>query len=457
MTLARHLKAVHGITADEYRTQHPGARIRSEMCEANRKSAFVKAHAENPKTGQKKTVICSCGASHEIGLTASAEKSRCSACKSRDEAVRQAKEAARWAGKTEGLDYVVCQGCGHKADSLTSHIRSAHPEWVGCYPGSVTSERSAVRAKPHFKGKTLSEETKAKMAASAGWNRGLTKDTDERVARSAAAMKGRVAWSKGLTKADHPSLRSTSEKLSKLSGPLRNWTNGLEANLSSVDFTPYLDETGAVDRKTMAEELNLSEPTVTKYMEAIGLRLSTKYVDARAERTTIRLEKEDLLRCTLGNGKVVVAQAMRLFGRDFKVIKRECARHGLPTYSHRMRQTLCLNAVADALGGAIYQQEWESTRFVNPPSGRRFRFDGFFPDLNLIVEFHGYQHWVFPSVYIKDQRVFDALQERDRIKREMIQEDSVLRYFEVREDEPYTDTAYLQARLLDEGSLDPGK
>jgi Zn ribbon nucleic-acid-binding protein len=383
-------------------------------------------------------------------LTFASKDLRCPSCKARD-------EAAAWHGKVEGEEYVTCRLCGHRAESLVSHIRSKHPEHEGQYEGDVISRRSAIRDKATLKGRTLSAETRAKMSASAGWNRGLTKEIDERVAHAAAAMKGRVPWSKGHTKADHPSLRSTSDKLSKITGAARSWSNGLAADLSNVDFTPYLDETGAVDRKTMAEELGLSEPTITKYMEAAGLRLSTRYVDARAERQTIRLERADLEKHTLGNGKVVIAQAMAALGRDFKVIKRECERHGLETFSHRLRQTLCLDAVSRALGGVAYEQEWSPRRFTNPSTGHRFRFDGFFPSHNLIVEFHGYQHYVFPSVYIKRDELYFALQERDRIKENMIHADPVLRYFLVREDEPYADPAYLRGRLMDEGVLDPGK
>jgi hypothetical protein len=266
-----------------------------------------------------------------------------------------------------------------------------------------------------------------------------------------------VAWSKGLTKEEHPSLRSAAEKLATWSGPKRHWSAVTSLNLSGVDFTPYLDGTGAVDRKTMAEELGISEPTVTKYMELAGLRLSHKYVEARAKRATIRLEKEDLLRFALGNGKVVVARAMANLGRDYKVVRRECERHSLPMFNHSIRQTLCLEAISKALKGALYEQEWRATRFTNPSTGHRFRYDGYFPTHDLIVEFHGYQHYVFPSVYIQKEELYFALQKRDRIKENLIHGDPTLRYFLVREDEPYTDVTYLQGRLIDEGVLDLGK
>jgi hypothetical protein len=210
VTLARHLKAVHGITADVYRGQYPGARIRSEACEANMSRAAEKGHTQKPK-GLKKSIKCpNCGASHEVGYTfaPSVHDSRCPECQTAAaKAAAKAEEDIRWEGKTEGDDFVVCTGCGHRAENLTSHIQSVHPEWVGHYSGQIVALNSTIRDKTALRGRTLSDEVKAKMAASAGWNRGLTKETDPRVANAAEAMKGRVAWSKGLTKEEHPSLR----------------------------------------------------------------------------------------------------------------------------------------------------------------------------------------------------------------------------------------------------------
>lgn len=50
---------------------------------------------------------------------------------------------------------------------------------------------------------------------------------------------------------------------------------------------------------------------------------------------------------------------------------------------------------------------------------------------------------------------FCEQQERDRIKEALVRSDPDLRYFLVREDEPYADSDYLRGRLLDEGVLEP--
>ncbi len=50
---------------------------------------------------------------------------------------------------------------------------------------------------------------------------------------------------------------------------------------------------------------------------------------------------------------------------------------------------------------------------------------------------------------------YEALRERDRIKSELIGGAPDLTYFEVREDEPYTDVMYLRGRLTQLGVI-PG-
>jgi predicted transcriptional regulator len=460
-SLARHLLAEHKINADQYRMQFPGALIRSEYLTEIRSEAIKASHVVTPRKGLTKTILCSnCDCELEVSafFAYATHNSRCPSCK---QAGIEAEDTALWEDKSEPEDYVTCQVCGHRAENLTSHVSSEHCELVGRYealhPNSkLVALNSKVRDKTALKGSTVSDATKALMSRNAGrWNKGLIRETDERMLTLSEHCKGRPGWNKGLTKETHSGLQITSEKLSALKTGVPN--DAARLDLSLVDFTPYLDEAGTVDRKAMAEGLSICEPTVTKYMEALGLSISQKYVDTRVEKQFIRLEKEDLLPFRLANGKVVIAQAMIGLKRSYSVIKRECFRYGLETFNHRIRQTLCLDAISKALGGVSYEQEWKSWKFVNPLSGHRFRFDGYYTSHDLIVEFNGYQHWVFPSIYVKNPDVFKALQERDRLKESLVRKDPVLRYFLVREDEPYTDVEYLRSRLIEEGLLNPGK
>jgi len=470
ITLARHLKAVHGIFAAEYLVQHPGARIRSEVCEANRRAAIAKSHVEKPRAGMKKSVICPCGVVHEIGLTADVTKSsRCPDCVKRDE---EAYWEAHWASKVEKQGYVICTYCGHKAENLTSHIQNVHPESIGNYPDQMVALCSAVRDKTYLKGKKLSDETRALMSANAGrWNNGHTKETHPSVAAISEHRMGQSSWNKGLTKEDHPSLRIMGEKSALWCGEKRYWSNGLKANFTLEDFKPFLDEYGAVDRFSMSEVTGYDEQTITKYMEELGLSLSKKYVKARVERmiqngtfqamaeknaenVRIRLTREQFEPYMTRHGKVRVDQAIAGLGHNYTIITRECDRLGLPRYNvHSIRQRLCLDTISLILDGAVYEKERTFKHIRNPKSGYLFRYDGYFPEYELAVEFHGFQHYVFPSYFIKDEQAFFDYQERDRIKENTIHADPVLRYFVVREDEPYTDVEYIRRRLIDAGIL----
>jgi hypothetical protein len=263
-------------------------------------------------------------------------------------------------------------------------------------------------------------------------------------------MKGRVPWSKGLSASDDERLQATVAKLKTYVGENRPWHNGLRAELVLEDFKPFMDEVGRIDRKAITEALGLSWVSIFKYMGTFDLETSTVHADARAEAQVIRLDKEALEAFKLGNGKVSIARAMRDTGHSFPVIKRECERYGLETFHRHIRQTLCLDAVSEALGGLPYEMEWKAWRFTNPLSGHRFRFDGYFPDVRLICEFHGHQHFLFPNAFMVDESyepLWLAQVERDRLKRELIEASPDLTYLEVRYDEPYDDPVYLRGVL----------
>ncbi len=387
----RHLLAEHGLSVDAYRLQHLDAAVQAETLVDRRVEGLHQYHQDNPRTGLLKLIRCpSCGDEHEVGLTFASANLKCPECR----------EEERWAGKSEDQDYVTCQVCGHRAESLVSHIRNVHPELEGHYqetfPGAlVTALDSDIRNKEALKGKPLSEETKAKMSANAGrWNKGLTKETDPRMAQAALNMLGRKAWRKGLTKEDHPGVMSTSVKMREVRA-IRHWTNGTEVTLT----------------------------------------------------------REQLLPFALKNGKISVGQAIAALGHAFVIIRRECWRHGL-TISHvAVAQAICLETLAQLFGGAPYKTEWNDASFVNPKTGRRLRFDGYFPAQGLVVEFHGAQHFRWPNHLGMSAEDFCDMQERDRLKENLIHSDPVLRYFLVREDEPYTDPDYLRGRLIDEGFL----
>lgn len=446
-TLASHLKPVHSMSVSEYQKKFPGALIRPIRLTEKRREAMKNRKGGFGK-GDKKQVFCpSCNTSWVASkfLAQNLHDFRCPACK-------QKAEDARWAGKTEPQDYVTCLECDYRAENLTSHIQNAHPGYREKHPDAlVVALGSAIRDKTTLQGKSLSDETKQKMSENAGrWNAGLTKETDARIADYSQKLTGRGSWNRGLTASDDPRLAETARKLKFYTGENRPWDNGLAAGLTLKDFEPFMDSEGRVDHHKVVEATGVSWHTVRKYILDLGLKETRKYIEDAADDRTIRIDKEVLEQFKLGNGKVSIGKAISVLGHNFNVIKRECLRHGLPTFHRCIRQAICMNAVSEALGGLPYVEEWKSWDFVNPLSGHRFRFDGYFPDVGLIVEFQGYQHYVFPNAYMPDESylpVYEALLERDRIKKSLIDASPNLIYFEVREEEPYIDVMYLKGRL----------
>jgi hypothetical protein len=299
---------------------------------------------------------------------------------------------------SEPQDYVTCLECWYRAESLVSHLQHEHPGYRERHPEAiVVSLGSALREKTAIRGVPRSPEF------------------GERIRQA------------------------------KLIG------------FTLEDFKPYLEPDGTVDHRRMLAAVGCAWPTLKGYMDALGLKPTPKYIEQAVARRRVFLTVEDLKPYKLGNGKVSPASAMRGLKLSFPIVKRECLRLGLPSFHRRIRQTLCLDAVQEALGGLVYISEWKSARFVNPNSGHRFRFDGFFEEAYLIVEFQGHQHYLFPNAFLTNESYrseWDALRERDRIKREMVLSTPGLHYMEVLEDEPFTDVAYLRGRLVDLGVLE---
>lgn len=454
-SLATHLK-VHGMNGASYRAKHGSeVLLRCLASEAKRRSGIKKAHQKTPaKTRTKECPCTECGEVVTVSAFTSAAVVVCPSCV-------QAKEDARWEGLSEPEDYVTCRECGHRAVILTSHFQNAHPSYREDHPEApIVALNAKTRDKTALRGKKLSAETRAKMSENAGrWNKGLTKEDHPSLARQAAKMREKVPWNRGLTAtgpAADPRLSGMIEKLKTYIGENRPWHNGLRADLTLDDFAPVLDAEGRVDRQKAKDLLGFSWNTVAKYMETYGLEVSDVNVQARAEAQTIRLTEEDLDPYRLKNGKVSIGAAAKGLGRYVEVVRREVKRLGLPVARGRVKQGLCLQAVSEALGGVTWEEEWKDRRFTNPKTGWRYRYDGYFREVGLVVEFHGHQHFVYPNAFHKTEADYLALRERDRHKADLIRSAEGLIYFMVRYDEPFTDASYLRGRLVGAGVLAPG-
>lgn len=116
-----------------------------------------------------------------------------------------------------------------------------------------------------------------------------------------------------------------------------------------------------------------------------------------------------------------------------KPIDIKCITHGVFTIArsekHFMTAQGCphcisLNAastperiIAEVLDGAgiLYFAEFKFEGCTSPTSGHKLRFDFYVPDRNLLIEFHGEQHFKRNVMMHKGDR-FERMQEHDRVK-----------------------------------------
>lgn len=344
VTLARHLKSEHGITADQYRAKHgAGVPIRCDALKAKRGAAI----SARPITkGEQKSVVCpTCGGTWEGSkYLGTIHDLRCAPCREMG-----------WQGKSEPADFVTCRVCGYRAENLTSHIQNEHPDLIGtyrdAYPGAeLVALRSPVRDKAAIRGVARTLAFRQKVS------RGKLASGFRHTARSRAAM--------------------------------------------------------ALSQKALGRIVRLP-PALLR-----GFRLK--------------------------NGKVSLGAAMSGLGRSYSVVKRECLRNGLAYHNCLVSQDRFLGLLAKILGCEPHR-EWSSDQFVNPRTGRRFKFDGYFDGVNLLAEMHGYQHYTFPNRYHQTEDDYLDARWRDDEKRRQVT--GTYRYLEVREDEPWQEESYLRERL----------
>ena len=450
--LYRHVEKHGGVKA--YQARH-GADVPLRCAEAKARQGHARTTrlaAIPPTWAETKSVVCpSCGVSHLVGKQMGRlHDLRCGSCK--------VAPLPLWEGKVEGQDFVTCVECGHRAENLTSHLLNAHPDYRERHPDAlVVALCSAVRDKTALQGRTLSAEVRARMSTNAGrWNEGLTKADHPSLMAAAEKMRGRASWSRGLTASTDERLQRTVEKLKTYVGESRPWSNGLKVELTLADFQPFLDTEGCVDLRLAQEVTGISGSTLLKYMRMLDLETSFKYVRERAEEQVIRLDREVLEQSLMANGKACIARIMRDTGHSFPVVKRECKRHGLEMFTRLGEQTLVLDAISEALGGKPYHMEWMNRGFLNPVTGYPFKFDGYFPDVNLVVEYHGHQHFMYPNAFQykpEHKAAWHEMLERDRVKRGLVEAAGGFVYLEVRFDDPLTSVDFFRGLLRARGLL----
>lgn len=379
-----------------------------------------------------------------------------------------------WVGKSEPMDYTTCLVCGHKAETLTRHLKASHGITAGqyrdTYPGAsirsmaLTAKRSkAISARPIVRG-----DTKQVLCPGCGdrWagSKYLAEGIHDFCCPECRNDKEESRWVGKSEPQDyvscracgHKTLNLTSHLLSEhpsLVGVYKETYPGAEVlclgstlrDKTSIRGVPRSDE---FKQKVSKGKMGYLHTPGSKEQMSLSHQALDKCVHFTAE---------ELMRYCLKNGKVKLASASLGLGWGYRVIKRECERLGIPYYCLNSTQIKFLGVLAVILSEEPFE-EWTTAHFVNPSSGKKFKFDGYFPKSNIVVEFQGYQHYTFPNRFMMEGRESDhqALLERDAEKRRQVLADGRYKYFEVREDEPWDDPKYLTEKLLALGVTLPG-
>jgi len=121
------------------------------------------------------------------------------------------------------------------------------------------------------------------------------------------------------------------------------------------------------------------------------------------------------------NGDLVVLAAAKGLKVSQESVRTYAKLLGIPTRNRLAAQRKALEVVSKILGER-YQWEWSHDEIRNPETGFRVYYDGYFRRHNLLVEYHGPQHFQFVPRWHRTPEGFERQQEMDRFKAQKAQE-----------------------------------
>jgi len=146
-------------------------------------------------------------------------------------------------------------------------------------------------------------------------------------------------------------------------------------------------------------------------------RKSYEYRRARLQETHRRagITEKDFAPYTDENGDLVVAAAAKGLKFSQGTIREYAKLLDVPTRNRLSAQKQVLDLISGVLGER-YVWEWSDDRVRSPDTGALLYYDGFFRRHNLLVEYHGPQHFQFVPRWHRTPEGFDRQQDIDRYK-----------------------------------------
>lgn len=338
--------------------------------------------------------------------------------------------SSRWVGKTEDMDYVRCRVCGHWAETLARHLKSAH---------GINAETYRAKYGPTVRIRSLRLEEARSLAAKnrdGGFGRGDMKTILCPIC--GVAREG----SKFLVPGTHDFRCDECRSKDEMLDDTLRWLDKSEPE----DFVECR-LCGWKGENITGHLMGLIHSGVSLSSYRQQFRQAPLFADGVMTFPTHKanLTDEDLTPFKDKKGRVQVALAADALGLVELTVRNYCKELGLPTRNRLAFQKRVLDSLAEIME-VPYEWEWSDNRMCNPKTGYRFRFDGRFSSHNLLVEVHGAQHHTQVSYWYIDQAGLEDLQERDTEKlRQAL--DLGFKVLVIRQDEPYIEVSHLRGRL----------
>jgi len=348
-------------------------------------------------------------------------------------------EEARWVHREEDEEYIVCRECGLKAVTLARHLKAAH--------GFTADEYRAKHGDVLIRSKAL---TRKRAEASRNRRGGFGKGEKKSILCPSCGDSREVSKFFGPL---HDARCSECREVEELVDEISRWEGKSEPeDYVECRLCGYRTEENLNSHLQNAHPKETAEDYLGKFP---GSYLNTPGSGARKAGEALRYHftEEDLEPYKDEKGRVQVAMAAEHLDCSYQTALRYCRELGLPTRNRLATQKRVLDLIAEILGEP-YAWEWWHPEIRNPATGYHLYYDGRFEHSNLVVEYHGKQHFKYIEYWHKTEAEFERRQKLDAHKAARAKAVG-LRLLVIRYDEPYDDPAYLRGRLVELGVCSP--
>lgn len=349
----------------------------------------------------------------------------------------QEKEA-KWCAQEEQEDYVTCQECGFRGETLATHLKSH-----GLDAAAYLKKHSTAL----IRSRALTERRVQAIAAS--WKTLPRKGAKKTITCSVCGDKHQASMFLV------PSTHETRCPCCIVANQLFQLDARENAGLKCLDWAACALCGDRV--KDMKEHIRQEHAEVSESRVAFRRSILKKPEDApRPPSVKLNLTVFDLVPFVDEEGRVMVLKAAKGLNCAFPTVRGYCRELGIGTRNKLAFQKTVLDLVSKILGNASYEWEYTNERIRNPKTNFLLRYDGYFSSVHLIVEVHGIQHEKFIPVWHKTQEVFEENKALDIFKKNRALEEGY-KFFAIYQSDPdRLNEDRLKRRILDLGVPVPG-